>query len=89
MINNWKLPSTGQAIHSFIGIINFYHNYAPYFKILPKSLQKLYQDFFRKPIPLTSWTSEPQEIMLDIKNSITSSPVLLLYDSDITTFLKD
>ena len=33
MINNWKLPTNGQSLHSFVGLINFYHNYIPYFEI--------------------------------------------------------
>ena len=88
MINNWTLISTGQAIHSFIVLINFYHNYSPYFKIRLKSLRKLYREFFQKPIPLTSWTSESQKLFLALKKSITSSLVLSHYDPDKPTFLK-
>ena len=45
-INDWKLTSTGQVLYSFIGFINFYHKFSPYFKIRLKPLQKLYRDFF-------------------------------------------
>ena len=88
MINNWKLPSTGQALHSFFGLINLYHNYAPYFEIRLKYLRRLYQEFSLKPIPLTAWTSELQELFLLLKKSIIYSPVLSRYDPDKTTFLK-
>ena len=40
LINNWKLPSKGQALFSFIGLINFYHRYDPYFVIQMKPLNK-------------------------------------------------
>ena len=29
LINDWKLPTNGQALFSFIGIVSFYHRYAP------------------------------------------------------------
>ena len=82
------LTSTGQDLHSFIVCINFYHSYAPYFENWLKPLQILYLGFLRKPFPLTAFTSELQEIFLDLKNSITFSPVLSRYDPDKPTFLK-
>ena len=31
LINDWGLPKNGQARSSFIELVNFYHQYAPYF----------------------------------------------------------
>ena len=42
MINDWKLPTSSQGLNSFIGLINFYHNYTPYFEVRIKPLRKLY-----------------------------------------------
>ena len=33
MINDWKIPKRGESSLSFIGLINYYHRYAPYMKI--------------------------------------------------------
>ena len=48
IINNWTLPSTVQSLHSFIGLINFYHNYAPYLEIRLKPLLRLNRYFWKK-----------------------------------------
>ena len=29
LINDWKLPTNGQALFSFIVLVNYYHRYAP------------------------------------------------------------
>ena len=29
LINDWKLPTNGQALLSFIGSVDFYHRYDP------------------------------------------------------------
>ena len=52
MINDWKLPTSGQSLFSFIGLINFYHRYAPYFEIKLKPLRKLCKQFYRKELPM-------------------------------------
>ena len=88
IIKDWTLPSTGQSLHSFVGLINFYHNYAPYFEILLKPLRELYGDFLWKPNPRTAWTSDLQELFLDLKNIITYSPLLSSFDPAKCTFLK-
>ena len=53
-----------------------------------KTYSKIISRLVQKPILYTAWTSEPQEIILDIKKSITSSPVLSRHELDKTTFLK-
>ena len=30
LINDWPIPTNGQALFSFIGLVNFYHRYVPY-----------------------------------------------------------
>ena len=44
MINDWKLPTSSQGLHYFIGLKTFYHNYAPYFEVRIKPLQKSYRN---------------------------------------------
>ena len=40
LIDDWILSPTGKSLLSFIGIVHFYHSYAPYFETGLKSLQK-------------------------------------------------
>ena len=89
MINDWVLPTSGQALFSFIGLINFYHRYAPYFEIRLKPLRKLCKRFYRKPIPQMAWTEDLIALFEQLKVGITSSPVLARFDADKPTFTED
>ena len=88
MINDWTLPTNGQSLFSFIGLINFYHRYAPYFEMRLKPLRKLCKTYYRKEIPSTAWTPELTTLFAELKVGITSSPVLARFDADKPTFLK-
>ena len=88
MINDWNLPETGQSLHSFVGLVNFYHNYVPYFEMRIKPLRSLHRKFNRQPIPKEAWTPELIALFEDLKVSITSSPVLTRYDPSQSVFLK-
>ncbi len=88
MINDWPTPTTGQSLHSFIGLVNFYHRFAPYLEIRMKPLRKLCKTYFRKAIPQLAWTPELIQLFADIKISITSGPILARYNTDKPTFLK-
>ena len=88
MIQGWPLPTTSQALHSFIGLINFYHNYAPYFEIRLKPLRQLYRRFLRSELPILAWTPASIQLFEDMKACITSSPVLARYDPSKPTMLK-
>ena len=88
MIRDWKLPTNGQSLHSFVGLVNFYHNYIPYFEIRVKPLRALHRRYNRKPIPHMAWSAELIALFQDLKLAITSSPVLVRYDPDQPLFLK-
>lgn len=88
MINDWTLPTDGPSLHSFIGLINFYHKFAPYLEIRLKPLRKLCKKYFRKSIPFMEWTPELIQLFEDLKRCVTSSPVLARYDPNKPTFLK-
>ena len=72
----------------FVGLINFYHNYVPFFKMRIKPLRALHRKFNRKPIPQEEWTPGLRSLFEDLKISITSSPVLARYDPSQAVFLK-
>ena len=41
LLNDWNLPDSGQSLFSFIGLVNFYHRYAPYMEMKLKPLRIL------------------------------------------------
>ena len=86
MITDWVLPTTGAGLHSFVGLVMFYHRYAPYLKMRVKPLRILIKQYFRMNIPIMAWTVELIKLFEDIKISITSSPVLARYDTSKPTF---
>ena len=46
MINDWVIPEPVESLFSFIGLINFYHRYAPYMEIRLKPLRKLLKTYY-------------------------------------------
>ena len=88
MITNWKLPKSGQELFSFIGFINFYYQYTPYFEMGLKPLQKLCKIFYRNEITLMAWEQGLIKLIEKLKIDITSSPALAPFDANKPTFLK-
>lgn len=88
MVNDWPLPASGQSLFSFIGLVNFYHKYAPYMEMRLKLLHKLVKAYYRKPITSSAWTPEFVKLFSDLKSCITSSPVLARFDPAKPTFFK-
>ena len=68
--------------------MNFYHRYAPYLEIRLKPLRKLVKKYYRKPIPVSAWTTNLSSLFHDLKICLTSSPILARYDPSKITFLK-
>ena len=81
LITDWKLPLASQSLHSFVGMVIFYHKYAPYLEMRIKPLRKLIKDYFRKPILLIAWSPDIISLLHDIKLCITTSTVLARFDS--------
>ena len=88
LLNDWPIPTSGQSLFSFIGLVKFYHRFAPYLEIRIKPLRKLVKQFYRKPIPTSAWTDDLITLFNVMKNSITSSLVLARFDPTKLTFLK-
>ena len=88
LIHDWPLPENGQSLHSFIGLLNFYHKYLPYMEIRLKPLRLLERQFRRGQIPQSAWTSELIALFEELKIAITSSPILARYDPSKPTFIK-
>ena len=88
LIRDWVLPLSGQSLHSFVGLVIFYHNYAPYLEMRIRSLRRIIKYYFRKHIPLMAWYPVLIELFQDIKVCIKSSPVFVRFDPAKLTFLK-
>ena len=88
MINDCQLLERGKSLFSFIGILNFYHRYAPYMKIKLKTLRKFLKTYYRKTILLVAWTLDLIQLFEELKVTITSSPVLARFNPEKPTFLK-
>ena len=88
LINDWKLPTNGQSLFLFIGLVYFYYRYSPYFELCMNPLRKFLKIFYRKPIPLMAWTPALIEIFNKLKKVVTSSKVLARFDTNKLTFLK-
>ena len=80
------MPTTGSNLHSFIGLVMFYHRYAPYLEMRSKSLRALIKLYFRATIPLLAWTPKLIQLFEDVKATIISSLVLERYDPGKLTF---
>ena len=89
LINDWPLPASGQSLFSFIGLVNFYHRYAPYMEMRLKPLRTLVKQFYRKPIPKASWKPDLVLLFSNLKKCITSSPVLARFDSSKPTLSSE
>jgi hypothetical protein len=88
LISDWKLPTTGTALHSFVGLVNFYAKYCPFFEVKLKPLRRMIKDWYRTSIPLMAWSPSLIELFEELKADITSSPVLARFDPSKPTFLK-
>ena len=88
MIAYWQVPKSEQSLFSLIGLVNFYHKYAPYMEKRMKSLHRLVKAYYRKIIPEIAWTPELIKLFSDLKDCITFSPVLVRINSSTPTVLK-
>ena len=87
-INDWKLPTNGQALLLFIGLVNFYHIYAPHFKVKMNPLCRFLIVFCKNPIPLMDWTPALIYLFDELKKGVTSSPVLAVFVPDKIDLIK-
>ena len=89
LIQKWELPQQGPSLHSFIGLLNFYHKYIPYFEITVKPLRTLERKYHRKAIPASAWTEDLTSLFNELKKLVLDSPLLARYDPSKPVFLKN
>ena len=66
----------------------FYNRYCPWFETNIKLLRKLQREYHRKYIPIMRCTPSLIQLFCDCKFNLITFPLLLRYDSYISTFLK-
>jgi hypothetical protein len=88
LISDWKLPTTGDGLHSFISLCNFYTKFLPLFEMKVGPLRLLYSKYLHQQIPKEEWTEDLKRLFSSLKNDLTSEPVLARYDSSKPVFLK-
>jgi len=71
----WPVPTTRKEVQSFLGFANFYRHFIEQFSHHAKPLFKL-----TKKDRKWGWGSEEQQAFNEIKNHITSSPILRFAD---------
>ena len=88
IINECKLPTNGKPLFLFVGLVHFYHRYAPYFDICIKTLDTFLKRFYWNPIMLMAWTPVLIELFHELKKGVTYSTVLAIFGPDKPTLLK-
>ena len=73
-IEKWPVPKKKVDVQSFLGMVNYYRRFIKGCSDLSRPLTKLCgkQEFH--------WNSDQQRAFEDLKNAITSAPVLRIYD---------
>ena len=88
LIQDWKLPNSGQSLFLFIDLVKFYHRYAPYMEMRLKPLRTLVKLYYMKTIPTSAWMKVLIQRFEDLRICITSPSVLARFDSTKPFFLK-
>ena len=87
-MSDWKVLNSGQSLHLLVGMALFYSKYVPYFEMRIKPLRQLLKAYFRKPIPTMACPATLLLLFQDIKDQITSSPILARSDPAKPILLK-
>lgn len=76
-IKNFPIPRNRKNIRQFLGKINFYHK----FICNAASTLEIFHNLLRKDVPF-NWTPECQKSFEEVKEYLTSSPILAIFDRD-------
>ena len=59
-----KIPTTGDSLHSFVSLCNYYSKFYPMFHLQIIPLTQLHIKYARKSIPQMEWTKELIELFM-------------------------
>ena len=76
-VRDWPVPTTVKEVQSFLGFVNFYRHFIQDFSHVARPLHNL----TRKDEPW-KWTDDQQKAFEQLKDAITSTPILMHPDRD-------
>jgi RNase H-like domain found in reverse transcriptase/Reverse transcriptase (RNA-dependent DNA polymerase) len=89
LIDDWSIPTMVKSLHSFICLCNFYSRYCPWFEVTLKPFRTLVREQpSTATIPTTIWSPSTTALYHKLKQDITSSPCIVLFDRHKPVFLK-
>jgi hypothetical protein len=77
-VADWPTPTNKKEVQSFVGFINFYHQFIPSFSHHAHALFDLTMKDIR-----VIWGLPQEDSFMKLKELVTSSPVLVLPDDDL------
>ena len=85
-IRDWPTPTTPHQVRQFVGLANYYRRFIRHFADIAKPLYLLLKgaDSSKaagsKPFPAEAWGEQQQRAFQKLKEALTSTPVLAIYD---------
>ncbi|GJP63604.1 hypothetical protein CLOP_g20677 [Closterium sp. NIES-67] len=76
-VRTWKTPENVKELQQFLGFANYYNRFVPQYAKLAAPLTNLL-----KKNPLYKWELKHQEAVEQLKQALTSTPVLILPDPE-------
>ncbi|GFT58779.1 retrovirus-related Pol polyprotein from transposon 17.6 [Trichonephila clavipes] len=76
-VKNWKRPENLRELRSFLGLCTYYRKFVKRFSNIARPLHKLTESKQK-----FQWTKECEDSFLQLKEALTSSPILIYPQSD-------
>ncbi|GJP49037.1 hypothetical protein CLOM_g8297 [Closterium sp. NIES-68] len=83
-VSTWKTPENVKELQQFLGFANYYNRFVPQYAKISASLTNL----LNKNTPY-KWEPQHQEAVEQLKQALTSAPVLILPDPKCDYVIKD
>jgi len=83
-VKNWPVPNCKRNIRSFLGLASYYRRFIPNFAKIAKPLHYLTSEHVE-----FNWTSEANDAFIALKDTLTSSDLVLAYPNVSQSFLLD